>query len=923
MSTVRIYEIARELGIPNQTIIETARSMGLEVKDHLARLDEADVRRVKAALSKDRSTPSHEKRVSATVVRRRPRKSAGEDAGGASPALSPAAEAEVPVAPAEESVAGDEPALTGKPTVAPEPEVVVQAEPEPPGDGETREVMDSSAEPPAPGEPPPDEAPEVGDDGDAGSEPPPPEAVADAPAGEPADVEAPALLPVEGPAGDVAPMPPQATPDAPAPMRRPPPEPLTLRRKIKKDSYKAVVVSMPDPEEIARQQRMAAPPPPPVVPAPPPDPDAARTARAKRDRRGAPAEQETARRGKRLIYDRRKEQGFGMGDRSVRMRGRRKKERGGPELGGQAHIKRMVKVDGTISVGDLAAGMAVKASELIQKLFAMGVMATVNQELDFETAQIVAEELGNEVQNVAFQEETHIRTQTDADEDLRERHPVVTIMGHVDHGKTSLLDAIQKSNIAAGEAGGITQAIGAYMVKTRRGKITFIDTPGHEAFTAMRARGAKVTDIVILVVAADDGVMPQTREAVSHAKAAGVPIVVAVNKVDRPEADPQRVRQGLMDLELVSEEWGGETLFVNVSAKTRTGIDELLDAVLLQAEMLALRANPDKRATGTILESRLEKGRGPVATVLVQEGTLRVGDMMVSGTCFGKVRAMHDDQGRKLAEAGPSTPVEVLGLNGVPAASDPFNVVDDERAARALADHRTAKERDEKYSKTSALSLDQLFAKTGDERKEIAVVLKADSQGAVEALSQAIRKLHDERVGIRIIHEGVGGITEGDVNLAITASGFIIGFNVRPEGKARTAADQAGVAIRTYALIHEIVDMVKLALEGALDKVANEVYLGRAEVREIFQVPKIGRIAGSYVLDGKVQRTAQVRLIREGAVVWTGRVGSLRRFKDDAREVQQGYECGIGLDGFNDIKTGDIIESFIIEMVAARLEGQE
>jgi len=648
-------------------------------------------------------------------------------------------------------------------------------------------------------------------------------------------------------------------------------------------------------------------------------------ARGRRGDRRGPGDRDAAgqRRGRRLIYDRRKEQGFGMGGRGGRMRGRRKK--GGKGAGPQqpaVHIKRTVKINDTISVGDLANGMAVKSSELIQKLFAMGMMATVNQELDFDTAQIVAEELGHGVQNVAFQEEEHIKVISDTDEDMLTRQPVVTIMGHVDHGKTSLLDVIQKSNIADGEAGGITQAIGAYMVNTRRGPLTFIDTPGHEAFTAMRARGAKVTDIVILVVAADDGVMPQTREALNHARASSVPIVVAVNKTDRPEADPQRVRNELTELELVPEEWGGDTLFIDVSAKTKAGVDDLLEAVALQAEMMELTANPDKLAGGIVLESRLEKGRGPVATLLVQQGTLRVGDMVVSGTCFGKVRAMLDDKGKNLTEAGPSTPIEILGLSAVPVASDPFNAVEDEKAARAVADHRSTKERDEKYSKTSALSLEQLFAKSADEKKEIAVVLKADSQGAVEAVSQALEKIKDERVEIQLVHEAVGGITESDVNLAMTAGGFIIGFNVRPEGKARTAADRAGVEIKTYSLIHDIIDMVKSAMEGALDKIANEVYLGRAEVREIFQVPKIGRIAGSYIVDGKVLRTAKARLIREGTVVWEGRLGSLRRFKDDAKEVAQGYECGIGLDGFNDIKTGDIIEAYQIELIAAKLEDQ-
>jgi len=909
MSKVRIYEIGKELGVQNADIIAKAREIGLDVEGHLSYLEEEDALKVKSALATATQGTVVEKRVHSTVIRRRSRRRRVEDEVvatevEAAPEAEAAPEPEPEAAPEVEAEAAPEPEAASEPEAAPEPEPEPQPEPQPEAAPEPEPEPEPKPEPEAEAAPEPEPEPK-----------PEPEATPEPEPEATPEPEAEEVVRV-----------PEATPDVPAPRspaKRPEPLVPTPLRKPKKDPYRAVVVTLPDPAEIAAQQRReaaAAAAPPPAAPA---DPDAARAGRARRpDRRpGGPGQdrQDAQRRGRRLIYDRRKEQGFGMGGRGGRVRGRRKKV-GKGDTGPTVHIKRTVKINETISVGDLAIGMAVKSSELIQKLFGMGVMATLNQELDFETAQIVAGEMGHEVQNVAFQVDEHIKVTTDADEDLQDRQAVVTIMGHVDHGKTSVLDVIQKSNIASGEAGGITQAIGAYVVKTKRGQLTFIDTPGHEAFTAMRARGAKVTDIVILVVAADDGVMPQTREAVAHARAADVPIVVAVNKCDRPEADPQRVRTELTELELVPEDWGGETLFVDVSAKTGDGIDDLLEAVALQSEMMELQANPEKLAGGIVLESRLEKGRGPVATLLVQEGTLRVGDMVVSGTCFGKVRAMLDDKGKTLKTASPSFPVEILGLNGVPVASDSFNAVDDEKAARAVADHRSSKERDEKYSKTSALSLEQLFAQSGDSKKEIAVVLKGDSQGGVEAVSQALRKIQDERVEIQMVHEAVGGITESDVNLAMTAKGFIIGFNVRPEGKARTAAADAGVEIKTHSLIHDIIDMVKAAMEGALDKIANEVYLGRAEVREIFSVPKIGRIAGSYVIDGKILRSGSARLIREGTVVWEGKLGSLRRFKDDAKEVAQGFECGIGLDGFNDIKISDIVEAFKIEMVAAKLE---
>jgi translation initiation factor IF-2 len=564
--------------------------------------------------------------------------------------------------------------------------------------------------------------------------------------------------------------------------------------------------------------------------------------------------------------------------------------------------------------------MGIKANDLIRALMKMGLMVTINNPLDVDTATLLATDFGYEIENVAIDLDEMLESVPDAEESLVKRPPVVTIMGHVDHGKTSLLDAIREANVIDGEAGGITQHIGAYDVELNGRKITFLDTPGHEAFTAMRARGAKVTDIVILVVAADDGVMPQTREAINHSKAAGVPIIIAINKIDKPEARPERVKQELMEFGLVSEEWGGDTIFVEVSAKKRLNLPALLEMILLQADVLELKANPDKPARGTIIEAKLDRGRGPVATVLVQEGTLKGGDYFVAGVHSGRVRAMQNDLGGKVTSAGPAMPVEVVGFTGVPDAGDIFVSMADEKQAKEIATYRMQKLRETELAKHSKLSLEQLYEKIQKgEVKDLNTIVKADVQGSVEAVSDSLRKLTTDAIRLNVLHASVGAITETDVNLASASNAIILGFNVRPEVKAQALAEKEGVDIRLYNIIYDAVEDVKKAMEGLLEPTLREKHLGRAEIRDTFSVPKIGTVAGCYVLDGKMLRNAQVRLLRDNVVIYTGKMSSLRRFKDDVKDVASGYECGIGLENYNDLKVGDIIEAFEIEKVAATL----
>ncbi|NOU68498.1 translation initiation factor IF-2 [Paenibacillus sp. LMG 31461] len=575
-------------------------------------------------------------------------------------------------------------------------------------------------------------------------------------------------------------------------------------------------------------------------------------------------------------------------------------------------------VRGNMTVGETAKLLHKDASEVIKKLLFLGTMATINQELDLETIQLIATEFGVEVEIKIKVEEDNFETfeEIDDEADLLERPPVVTIMGHVDHGKTTLLDAIRKTSVTEGEAGGITQHIGAYQVEVNHKKITFLDTPGHEAFTTMRARGAQVTDITIIVVAADDGVMPQTVEAISHAKAAGVPIIVAVNKIDKEGANPDQIKQALTAYELVPEEWGGDTIFCEISAKQRIGLENLLEMILLVAEVQEYKANPNKRARATVIEAELDKGRGPVARILIQHGTLKVGDSFVAGVCFGRVRAIVNDKGKRLKEAGPSTPVEITGLTEVPQAGDPFLAYEDERKARDIADRRSIALRQSEMTANSRVTLEDLFKHIKDgEVKDLNVIIKGDVQGSVEALKSSLEKIEVEGVRVKILHNGVGAVTESDIILASASNAIIIGFNVRPEPAAKATADQEKVDIRLHNIIYNVIEEIEQAMKGMLDPIFKEVVLGQAEVRNVFKITGSGTIAGCYVTSGKIARNAQTRLVRSGIVVHEGKIDSLKRFKDDQKEVAQGYECGISLERYHDIKEGDIIEAFIMESV--------
>ena len=579
-----------------------------------------------------------------------------------------------------------------------------------------------------------------------------------------------------------------------------------------------------------------------------------------------------------------------------------------------------ITVPEEITVGELAALLKMTAAEVIKKLFALGMMATVNEVIDYDTAEIVATELGAKVEKevVVTIEERIIDDTVDAEEDLQPRDPVVVVMGHVDHGKTSLLDAIRNTSVTSTEAGGITQHIGAYRVQTPEGKITFLDTPGHAAFTSMRARGAMATDIAILVVAADDGIMPQTIEAINHAKAANVSIIVAINKMDKPDASPDRIMQQLTEHDLVPEEWGGDVICIPVSAKTHQGIDKVLESINLVAEMLELKANPNRAAKGIVIEAKLDKGRGPVATVLVQNGTLKTGDTIVAGTAVGRVRVMTNENGKVLDSAGPSVPVEIMGLAEVPQAGDTFDAVSDERLARELVEQRKREAKEEEFKQYQKVTLDNLFSSISQgDMKELNIIVKADVQGSVEAVKQNVEKLSNDEVKVKVIHGSVGAINESDVMLANASNAIIVGFNVRPDPVAAEIAERDGVDMRMYRVIYDCIEELEAAIKGMLAPKFREVVLGRAEVRNVFKLSSAGMIAGSYVLDGKITRNSQIRVVRDGIVIFEDAIASLKRFKEDAKEVASGYECGVGLEKFNDIKEGDILEAFIMEEVKA------
>ena len=578
-------------------------------------------------------------------------------------------------------------------------------------------------------------------------------------------------------------------------------------------------------------------------------------------------------------------------------------------------VQLSITVPDEITVGELAARMKISAGEVIKKLMGMGLMVTVNQVIDYDSAYLVADEFKIKVSKevVLSIEDRLIDDSADKEEDLKPRAPVVVVMGHVDHGKTSLLDAIRNTHVTAGEAGGITQHIGAYRVTVQGKEITFLDTPGHEAFTAMRARGANLTDVAVLVVAADDGIMPQTVEAINHAKAAGVTIIVAINKIDKPGADPDRVKQELTQYELVPEEWGGDTICVPVSAVQGTGINELLEMIILSADMMELKANPSRAAKGVVIEAKLDKGSGAVATVLVQNGTLKNGDIVIAGTATGRVRMMTNDKGERVNEAGPSFPVEIMGLSEAPNAGDVFNAVADERMARELVEQRKHQEKEEAFKKEAKVNLDDLFSQIGSGIKTFNIIVKADVQGSAEAVKQSLVKLSNDEVKVAVIHAGVGGITESDVMLAAASNALIIGFNIRPDKKALDAAARDGVEIRTYRIIYECIEEIEAAMKGMLAPKFKEDIIGHAEVRQTIRVPNVGTIAGSYVTDGRITRHALIRVLRANVVIFEDKIASLKRFKDD--EVAQSFECGIGLEKFNDIKVGDVLEAYVMEEI--------
>jgi translation initiation factor IF-2 len=919
MSKIRVYELAAKLGLENKDLLEKLQEAGVEAKTHMSVLDEATIKQFETGQGEAEDKPAviEERRISSGIIRRRRKET-------------PEPEVEAVVAPVVEA-AVEEPA----PVVDEEPVVEVAAAP----------AVAEVAEMPAPAEAAPVEVPAVDVETTAEGDTEPAADAETAPTEKPkvvAEVSPDAAVAAEKTAETKAkaavtkPSEPEKAsanrakilgrvelPQAAPPQRR-------QTRPSRTDRPARPAADAAPRRRPAGPASVAAPGMPPM-PGPMEDPENAKEGRNKRKKKGKGGPPATAGGDDRL--DRRSKRArmeVFEPDRNERYRKGKKssKQIKKTEITVSKAIKRKIRISDVITVGELAKRMGVKANDLIRELMRQGNMVTINHPLDFETAAILASEFEYEVENVAFDEETRLNVSPvdsgneDQPEDLEPRPPVVTIMGHVDHGKTSLLDAIRQTNVIDGEAGGITQHIGAYDVELDGKKIAFLDTPGHEAFTSMRARGTKVTDIVILVVAADDGVMPQTKEAINHAKAAEVPIIIAINKIDKPGANPERVKQELTEFELVPEEWGGETIFVEVSAKEQTNIDGLLEMILLQAEVLDLKANAKKKAKGAIVEARIDKGRGPVATVLVQEGTLKVGDPIVSGVHFGRVRTMTNDRGELMSEAGPSTPVEITGLAGVPEAGDTFNAVDDDKTAKDVAQHRAHKLRESEMAKNSKISLDQLYARIQEgDVKELKVIVKADVQGSVEAVKDALLKLSTASCRLIVIHTGVGGIIESDITLATASDAIIIGFNVRPEPKAATLAEFEGVDIRLYNIIYDAVADVKDAMEGLLAPTLKEVPLGRVEVRDTFHVSKVGTIAGCYVLDGKVVRNAHVRLVRDSVVVYEGKLSSLKRFKDDAKEVQAGYECGVGLEKYNDIKVGDIVEVFEIEEVRTTLDG--
>ncbi len=862
---MRLYELAKDLGLQPKDLVAKVRAMGFDVANHMSQIEPAEVDRIKRAVDRERHESLVEERltVDGTVIRRRSKTVAAPPRPVVAP---PAAVAEAPAKP----------------------------QPVPPPPVRTAEPIVAKADP------------------------------ASAPASASESAPAP------------APAPPVEVRPAPAPAPAPTPAaatetPVSTRPVEVALPSRAGLKTIPQPVVTGSAATGAFIQLPGVAPRGT-DANAPRVEIKDRDEelrrlgRGGLLNRAPAGR------DRFGRPSFGPGGqrpgsfpkKKVAAAGKKLKQ---TQITTPAEHKRVVRMADTIAVAELAKKMAVQGRDVVKKLWALGMMGvTITQDIDLDTATLIANEFGFQIESTAFNEEEVLTdTETpDNPEDVVPRAPVVTIMGHVDHGKTSLLDAIRKANVAGGEAGGITQHIGAYKVHAEKGDVVFLDTPGHEAFTAMRARGAQMTDIVVLVVAADDGPMPQTIEAINHAREAQVPIIVAVNKIDKPGVNPDQIRNKLSEHGLVSEQWGGDTIFVNVSAKTKEGIDTLLENLAVQAEVLDLKANPNKQAKGHVVEARLDRARGPISTILVEDGTLKLGDLVVAGEYVGKIRAMLGDKGQAVTEAGPSTPVEVLGLDGVPDAGEVFNVVTDEKAAKSLVEHRHEARRKKELASAAGsgrVTLENILDKIkSGEVKEVKVILKADVQGSVEAVANALTKLSTETVGVNVISTGVGGITESDVSLAKASTAVVIGFNVRPAGKAQQLAEQEDVDIKLYQVIYDAIDDVKKAMVGMLAPISREKVMGKAEVRQVFTIPKAGTIGGCFVTEGKVTRKAQLRLVRDSVVIYTGKVGSLRRFKDDASEVAQGYECGLSIEGYSDLRPGDVIEAFEMETIAATLD---
>ena len=920
MKKTRVYELAKEFHKDTRELLDLLAELEIEAVSHASALSEAEAERVREHLRASQTHQISQKRISRKIIRRR--KKAIE-----TPAETEAqAEAlQEETAPAEEQT----PIQAPPPAQAEEPARVVLAarEEEPPAQAEPLEeqagpveeqvaAQESAPETAAEPESVQEAAPEV-----AEAEEEAPEKPAKEPRkGKKAEAEPPVAAPepeppVEAEGKDEEP---EEEPEADTSAETPPArEDKKVKRLRFTDGEPARIISRPSvpPPSIKPKapRRPAEAGPVNLIDIPPGEKDD-----GTRRRKGKAAKKKGRKRdvGRAELYSR--EGGAFRGGKPKRSPKRAQKT----QITQPKAIKMRIKVADTVTVADLAKRMGVKATDVVKQLLQLGMMVSLNQTLDLETATIVGNEFGYEIERSSFEEANVLKVAEDREENLVSRSPVVTIMGHVDHGKSSLLEAIstREINIVDGEAGGITQHIGAYKVKIDDADIVFLDTPGHEAFTAMRARGAQVTDIVVLVVAADDGVMDQTKEAINHSRAAKVPIIVAVNKIDKPDIDTDRVKRELSEAGLQPEDWGGDTIFVHVSAKTGQGIDDLLETIKLQAEMQELKADPVKPAMGRVIEAQIDRGRGTVATVLVQGGTLRVGDAFVVGPHYGKVRALIDDKGQPIDEAGPSTPVQVQGLSGVPKAGDEFQVVEDDKSARQVADHRATARRETELSKGTRVSLESLMEGVGEEAKELNIVLRADVQGSIEALKEALEKLSTDKVKLSVIQTGTGAITETDILLASTSQAIVLGFNVRANAKVNEVAEQERVEIRYYNVIYKAIEEIREAMAGLLDSIFKEHITGRAEVREVFRVPKLGAVAGCLVQDGKISRGGMVRLVRDGVVVYEGKIGSLRRFKDDVKEVASGYECGIGLENFNDIKAGDELEVYEMEEIRPDLD---